>query len=189
MTPCPSKPQDNAVKTVMSVDKPPLIQPNMPKFQAIHYPGRVGLLPWPPHPDNTLPSSTGLTHTATGSFCPTTTHPPDRRPPPPQRNTNYGLTSLSPVHTPVRVAGESLDIVALRMGSMRCSTRSPILRTSSPRQRAAPARRSSPAGMGGTRCVGVGGGRSRFCAGCTQNVSRQVEPPVACLNAWCGWMT
>lgn len=46
-------------------------------------------------------------------------------------------TSLRPRHTPWRVAALSLLMPSRRMGTMRANTRSPILRTSSPRQRAA----------------------------------------------------
>ena len=47
------------------------------------------------------------------------------------------LTSLSPLQTPCLVEGSSARTPSLRMGMMRDSTRSPILRHSSPMQRAA----------------------------------------------------
>mmetsp|Transcript_65318 Transcript_65318/g.206343 ORF Transcript_65318/g.206343 Transcript_65318/m.206343 type:complete len:337 (+) Transcript_65318:832-1842(+) len=53
-------------------------------------------------------------------------------------------TSESPRHTPWRVPGEGSRIPFCKMGTISTSTRSPILRTISPRQRPAAARRSSP---------------------------------------------
>lgn len=47
-----------------------------------------------------------------------------------------GLTSRSPEHTPRRVAVLSEDMCSFSMGMIRSRTRSPILRTNSPRQRA-----------------------------------------------------
>lgn len=95
--------------------------------------------PAPRHTHTTHATAQPHTSRSPTGLSPTHTHTQTQQAP---------LTSMSPVHTPCRVAASGLPIVSLRMGSMRCSTRSPILRTSSPRQRAAPARRSSPVGGG-----------------------------------------
>ena len=53
----------------------------------------------------------------------------------PLSSPKHPLTSFRPRQTPLRVAASAPPTPSLRMGMMRVSTRSPILRQSSPTQR------------------------------------------------------